>query len=201
HPTFRDLISRVQVTNLAAYGHQELPFERLVEVLNPSRSLSRHPLFQVMLVLQNNAAPSLELPGLAVTAESVVTASAKFDLSVSLIEERGADGRPGGIAGVIEYATDLFDHSTVETIADRLIRLLHAAIADPDRAIGGLDILDAQERATILHTWNDTAHPVPAATLPALFAAQAARTPDAVAVLFGDHSLSYGELDVRSSRL
>src|SRR5262249_39928909 len=201
HPTFRDLIARVRATNLAAYGHQELPFERLVEVLNPSRSLSRHPLFQVMLVLQNNAAPRLELPGLSVSAEPVVAAGANVDLSVSLIEERGADGRPGGIAGIIEYATDLFDRASVEAIADRLIRLLHAAIADPDRAIGGLDILDAQERATILRGWNDTAHAVPAATLPALFAAQALRTPDAVAVLFGDHSLSYGELDARSSRL
>src|SRR5262249_21347397 len=91
--------------------------------------------------------------------------------------------------------------ASVEAIADRLIRLLHAAIADPDRAIGGLDILDAQERATILRGWNDTARPVPASTLPALFAAQALRTPDAVAGLFGDHSLSSGELDARSSRL
>ena len=116
NPSFRELIARVRATNLAAYGHQDLPFERLVEVLNPPRSLSRHPLFQVMLALQNNAAVSLELPGLSASAEPVATASAKFDLSVSLGEQRAADGSPAGIGGVIEYATDLFDRQSVEAL-------------------------------------------------------------------------------------
>ena len=109
HPSLRELIGRVRASNLAAYSHAELPFERLVEVLNPARSLSRHPLFQVMLAFQNNAEVHLDLPGLSATFEPVTTASAKFDLSVSLGEQRAADGTPAGITGVVEYATDLFD--------------------------------------------------------------------------------------------
>ena len=187
--------------NLAAYSHQELPFERLVEVLNPARSLSRHPLFQVMLVLQNNAELGLELSGLSAGFEAVATASAKFDLSLSLAERRGADGSPAGIEGALEYASDLFDRSSVEAIAGRLVRLLEGAVADPERAIGRLDILGADERHTILREWNATARAVPGATLPELFAAQVARTPEADAVVFEDERLSYGELDARSSRL
>src|SRR5258708_23684654 len=106
-----------------------MPFERLVEVLNPARSLARHPLFQVMLTLQNNAAASLELAGLGSAFEPVASASAKFDLSVSLAEQRGADGRPAGIAGVVEYATDLFDRASVAALAGRPVRPLAAAVA------------------------------------------------------------------------
>ena len=200
-PSFRELIGRVRASNLAAYGHQELPFERLVEVLNPARSLSRHPLFQVMLVLQNNAELSFELAGLDARFETVATASAKFDLSLSLAERRGADGSPAGIEGALEYASDLFDRASVEAIAGRLVRLLEGAVADPGRAIGKLDILGLAERRTILEEWNDTARAIPAATLPELFASQVARTPDAVAAVFEDARLSYGELDARASQL
>ena len=160
-PSFRELIGRVRASNLAAYGHQELPFERLVEVLNPARSLSRHPLFQVMLVLQNNAELSFELAGLDARFETVATASAKFDLSLSLAERRGADGSPAGIEGALEYASDLFDRASVEAIAGRLVRLLEGAVADPGRAIGKLDILGLAERRTILEEWNDTARAIP----------------------------------------
>ena len=202
NPSFRELIGRVRTSNLSAYSHQDLPFERLVEVINPARSLSRHPLFQVMLVLQNNAPVNLdELPGLTAVREPVDTASAKFDLSISLAEQRGADGRPVGIDGVLEYATDLFDRSSIEALAARLVRLLEAAVADPDRAIGRLDILTAAERATILREWNDTARAIPSATLPELFAAQAARSPDAIAVVFEQESLTYGALDARANQL
>ncbi len=200
-PSFRELVGRVRASNLAAYSHQELPFERLVEVLNPSRSLSRHPLFQVMLVLQNNAELRPELLGLEAGFEAVSTASAKFDLSLSLAERRGFDGTPAGIEGALEYASDLFDRSSVEAIAGRLVRLLEGAVADPDRAIGRLDILSPAERHTILREWNDTARAVPGMTLPELFAAQVARTPAADAVVFEDERLSYGELDARSSQL
>ncbi len=102
---------------------------------------------------------------------------------------------------MIEYATDLFDRQSVEALAARLVRLLEAAVAEPERAIGRLDILSPEERHTILRTWNDTAHPIAATTLPELFAAQAARTPDAIAVVFEDKSLSYGELDARANQL
>src|SRR5262249_27129801 len=119
----------------------------------------------------------------------------------SLSEERGADGTPSGIVGVVEYATDLFERGTVEGLAQRLVRLLEAAVADPQRAIGRLDSLDADERRTLLETWNDTSRAVPSATLPELFAAQVARTPEATAVVFEGVSLSYRELDGRANAL
>ncbi|MGH8634667.1 MAG: condensation domain-containing protein, partial [Burkholderiales bacterium] len=201
NPSFRELIGRVRAGNLMAYGHQDLPFERLVEVLNPARSLSRHPLFQVMLALQNTAEVSFDLAGLSARLEPVESASAKFDLSVSLGEQRGADGTPGGLRGVLEYAADLFEPASMAALAARLIRLLEGMVADPERAIGSLDLLGAAERRTILCDWNDTARAVPCATLPELFAAAVAKTPDAVAVVFEDERLSYRELDARSSRL
>ena len=183
NPSFRQLLARVRSGNLAAYSHQEVPFERLVEVLNPARSLSHHPLFQVMLAFQNDAHVDLELPGLRTAFEAVPVASAKFDLSFALAEERAADGAPAGLAGVLEYAGDLFDEASVAAIAQRLERLLTAAVGDPDRAIGSLDILAADERRTILTAWNDTARAVPDTTIPQLFAEQAARTPDATALV------------------
>jgi len=201
NPSLRALIGRVRAGNLLAYGQQDLPFERLVEVLNPARSLSRHPLFQVMLVLQNNAPASFELPGLASAFEPLDTASAKFDLSMSLGEQLARDGTPMGIHGMLEYATDLFDEASVAGLGGRLIRLLEGAVAAPDRAIGSLDILSAQERHTILRDWNDTARALSPATLPDLFAAQVARSPDAVAVVLEDERVSYGELDARANRL
>jgi non-ribosomal peptide synthetase component F len=141
------------------------------------------------------------MPGLVAVVEPLDTASAKFDLSLSLTEQRGSDGQPAGIDGVLEYATDLFDRASVAALAGRLVRLLEAAVAEPERAIGSLDILSAAERHTILREWNDTAHPVSSATLPQLFEAQVTRTPDAVAVVFEDQTLSYGELNARANQL
>src|SRR5262249_32543814 len=131
NPSFRKLIGRVRTSNLSAYSHQDLPFERLVEVINPARSLSRHPLFQGGLVLQNNAPVNLEgLPGgLTAVVEPVDITSAKFDVSISLTEQRGADGTPIGILGSLEYATDLFERSGMEALAGRFVRLLEAAVA------------------------------------------------------------------------
>ena len=193
NPSFGELIGRVRASNLLAYSHQDVPFERLVEVLNPTRSLSRHPLFQVMLALQNDADVSFELAGLSTALEQLKTASAKFDLLLSLREQRGCDGTPEGMHGVLQYATNLFDRASVETLAGRLIRLLEEAVAQPKQAIGSLDILSAEERRTILYEWNDTAHAIPCATLPELFAAQVARTPNSVAVVFEEKSLTYAE--------
>jgi len=200
-PSFRALLGRVRSSSLAAYAHQDVPFERLVEVLNPVRSLSRHPLFQVMLAFQSNAAVGVELCGLRSRPEGVGTASAKFDLSVSLGEERGADGCPGGITGVLEYASDLFERSTIEALGLRLVRLLEGAVAEPERRIGGLEILAAAERARLLVEWNGTEHAVGGATLPDLVSAQAAKTPLATAVVFEDERLTYGELEVRANRV
>ena len=149
--------------NLAAYGHADLPFERLVEVLNPARSLSRHPLFQVMLAFEaGGGGGGLELPGLAVQPQPIATGSAKFDLSLGLIERRTAGGRAAGIEGVLEYASDLFEEESVARLGQRLIRLLALAAADGSRALGAFDILGSAERDTILRAWNDTARDVAA---------------------------------------
>src|SRR6516225_9884986 len=125
----------------------------------------------------------------------------KFDLSLSLGERRAAEGTPAGLEGVVEYATDLFERTSIEEIAARLVRLLVAAVATPDLPIGRLDILTPAERATILGRWNDTAHALPGATLPELFAAQVVRTPDAVAVVFEEQRLTYAQLDARANQL
>ena len=201
NPSFRELVARVRASNLLAYSHQDVPFERLVAALNPARSLSRHPLFQVMLALQNNADVSFELTGLSTALQPLETASAKFDLSLSLREQRGRDGTPEGIIGAIEYATDLFDRRSAERLADRFIRLLEAAVAQPEQAIGSLDILSAEERDTILQAWNDTGRPLPSTNLLELFAAQAAAGPDAIAVVFEEQSLTYSALDRHANQL
>ncbi|HEX9371585.1 MAG TPA: condensation domain-containing protein, partial [Roseiflexaceae bacterium] len=208
NPSFTELIGRVRGGNLSAYAHQDVPFERLVEVLNPQRSLSRHPLFQVMLAFEteDGATDALQLPQLTARPQPVETASAKFDLSVALVEHRGAKGEAAGIDGVLEYAADLFERQTVELIGQRLVRLLTAAVADATRPIGSLAILDAGERSTILEGWNATAQELVTqsgapATLPSLFAAQAARTPDATAVVFEERALSYAALEAHANQL
>ncbi|MFL5334763.1 MAG: condensation domain-containing protein, partial [Geminicoccaceae bacterium] len=152
NPAFAELVGRVRGQNLAAYAHQDVPFERLVEVLNPQRSLSRHPLFQVMLAFEteDGVTSALQLPKLTARPQPVVTASAKFDLSVGLVEHRGSKGEIAGIDGVLEYAADLFERSTIEVIGQRLVRLLTAAVTDASRPIGSLAILAPDERSTIL---------------------------------------------------
>ncbi|MGK9171599.1 AMP-binding protein, partial [Inquilinus limosus] len=200
-PSFAELLARVREADLAAYAHQDLPFERLVEHLNPARSLARHPLFQVMLVLQNNVAPRLELPGLTVRSLAVGTGTTKFDLSFSFAERRGADGAPEGLDGTVEFACDLFDRATVEALAERLIRLLEVVAEDPSQRIGAVEILAPAERRRILEEWNATVHPSPEATLPELLEAQAARTPTATALIYEEQSLTYAELDARANRL
>ena len=167
--------------DLAAFGHQEVPFERLVEVLNPVRSGGSHPLFQVMFTLQNNAEAGLEFPGLEAEFLDVGTGTAKFDLSWGLVEREG-----GGLDGGLEFAADLFDRGTAEGLAERLVRVLEVVAADPGVRVSRVEVLGPGERARVLTGWNDTAVVVPRVTLPELFAAQVGRTPDAVAVAFGD---------------
>ncbi|MFJ8028860.1 amino acid adenylation domain-containing protein, partial [Streptomyces sp. NPDC096311] len=200
-PTFRELIGRVRETDLAAYANQDVPFEHLVEVLNPTRSMSRHPLFQVMLVLQNNDRADLTLPGLTVSTSSdlgVVAPAARFDLCMYLTEnqEQGA-----GLAGELEFATDLFDRASVEELVARFVRVLHAAVLRPDQALSDFDVLSAAERTRILEEWNDTGADVLQAPLPDLFERQVRRTPDAVAVVYDDVEVTYAELNSRANRL
>ncbi|MGY0055243.1 non-ribosomal peptide synthase/polyketide synthase [Streptomyces sp. LZ34] len=200
-PTFRELVGRVRETDLGAFGHQDVPFEHLVEVLNPTRSMSRHPLFQVMLTFQNNAQPEFRLPGLTFSGESSGDGAAKFDLQLSVHEQQGPDGTPAGLVGVFEFAVDLFDRVTVEGLAERFVRLLGGVVADPDGRVGGLEVLSAGERAELLSGWQGERVEVPWASLPVMFERQVARGPEAVAVSFEGVELSYGELNARANRL
>ena len=129
------------------------------------------------------------------------SSTSKFDLALSIGELRGADGSPGGLAGTLEYATDLFERVSVEALVERLVRLLEGAVASPDASIGSLDILEAAERHRIVEEWNATARAVPSASLPGLFALQAAASPDAVAVVYEDRELSYAALDAHANRV
>ncbi|HEX2290801.1 MAG TPA: amino acid adenylation domain-containing protein, partial [Pseudonocardiaceae bacterium] len=201
NPNFTQLLTRVRETALSAYAHQDVPFEYLVEVLNPTRSLAHHPLFQIMLALQNAPEAHFQLPGLDVNFMPAPTGTAKFDLGLSLWERRGPDGSPQGIDGIVEYATDLFDPTTVQTLLTRWIRLLDAAVTDPDQPISRINLLDAQERHQILVKANNTDHPIPAASLPTLFETQVAATPQAVAVVFGDTTLTYRQLNTKANQL
>ncbi|TMR07869.1 non-ribosomal peptide synthetase, partial [Nonomuraea zeae] len=192
-------LHRIRHTNLTAYDHQDLPFDQLVELLNPTRSMARHPLFQVMLTVENNPAPSPGLVGMTASVRPIDIPVAKFDLTLSYTDR---DPRTGQAAtGSIEYATDLFDRESVETLATRLIRILEAVTAHPEQPIGDIDLLSAEERHQLLTTWNNTAAPVPDATLPDLFQAQAVRTPDNIAIIFQNTQLTYAELNTRANQL
>ncbi|MFG3230063.1 amino acid adenylation domain-containing protein, partial [Kitasatospora sp. NPDC048194] len=197
NPTFRELLDRVRRTDLDAYDHQDVPFERLVEHLNPTRTPGRHPLFQTLVALEGRAAVPTAFGDLACAEHPFELDVAKFDLSFRFTEQ----GPQDGLTVAVEYATDLFDRSTAATLADRLVRVLHAAAADPDAPIGSFGILAPAEREQLLTDWNDTASPVPDATLPELFEARAAATPDAPAVVAADGTLSYAELDSRAEHL
>ncbi|MDQ2884423.1 MAG: amino acid adenylation domain-containing protein, partial [Actinomycetota bacterium] len=201
NPTFTELLDRVRDTALNAYANQDVPFEYLVEALNPARSLAHHPLFQVMLIVQNTPEPGVDLPGLQVTPVRVDTEVAKFDLTFALSERYNADGAPQGIDGAVEYACDLFDPATVETITTRWMRLLDEVVAHPDQPLNKIDILTPTERHHLLHTCNDTTTPLPPATLPVLFQTQVAVTPHTVAVVSDDTTLTYRQLNTRANRL
>ncbi|GAA2688498.1 non-ribosomal peptide synthetase [Streptomyces violaceolatus] len=202
NPTFRDLLTRVRDTDLTAYTHQDLPFERLVEALNPTRSLTHHPLFQTMLTLHNTQGTKTDrFAGLAAEVVASESVSARFDLSFALAEHFGADHSCAGMSGGVTYSTALFDRATVRDLADRLVRLLAAAVAHPGRSVGQLEIMDAAERRLVLQEWNDTAAEPPAASVTGLFERQARRSPGATALEFGEVRLSYAELNARANRL
>jgi amino acid adenylation domain-containing protein len=200
-PSFAGLVRRVRETVLAAQARQDVPFEHLVEVLNPARSAARHPLFQVMIADEDVAAVDWQLPGLRVAPEPVPGGAAKFDLTLGFHQEHDAGGAPAGIGAAFEYAADLFDRTTARALAARLTRLLRQAAADPGHRISQLDLLTAVERRKLLLDWNDTTRDIPGATVPELFEQQVARTPDAPAVLSAAAELTYGELNARANRL
>ncbi len=198
NPSFRELLARVRAFDLDAYEHQDVPFERIVEALQPERSLARHPIFQVMLVLQNAPAGALALQRLAVRPEPVRSGVSKFDLGFGLTEQFSANGEPSGIYGGLEYSLDLFAPATAERIAAKFVRILEQAAEHPDAR---LDFLDFGERQQLLEKFNGIEHPIPDQTLVQLFEAQAERTPDGRAVVFGEASLTYSQLNARANRL
>ena len=207
-PTFRELLERVRASDLDAFDHGELPFERLVDALAPERSLARHPLFQVALIHQHTpaTADTVEGQGLVDTAagapgvELVETRGAKFDLTLAVVERAGADG----LSAAVNYRTALFDRSTAAALGRRFTSLLDWLCRHPDRPIGAAPVLEEAERRQVLRDWAGPVVPRPAgnsATLPELVRSQTARTPAAEALRDGVRSWTYAEFDVEADRL
>ncbi|WP_026425984.1 non-ribosomal peptide synthetase [Actinokineospora inagensis] len=194
-PTFSELLRRVREADLAAYAHQDVPFERLVEILNPARSMARHPLFHVMVTHTGLDDSDLGIPGTDTAAQDLPTTTAKFDLSF------GFTDTPTGMVGSIEYATDLFDEVTVADIATRLVRLLTAVSTDPGQLVRRVNLLSADERVQVVHSWNDTVEPEITRTLPELLATTFSTYPQETALVSGSTRLSYRELDVLVGQL
>ncbi|MEV0367318.1 non-ribosomal peptide synthase/polyketide synthase [Nocardia fusca] len=199
--SFADLLARQREVDIAAFAHGDVPFERLVEVLDPARSQARHPLFQVGFAFQNLAPSSLELPGLTVSGLDFDTAISQFDLNLDLGDSYDESGAPLGVAGYLTYATALFDHATVQGFADRFVRLLAAVVADSSVPVGDLEILAPVERTRVLEQWNATAYPFTPRLLLEGFDRAVTTHPDRVAVSFEGTSLSYGEFATRVNRL
>ncbi|TCO62645.1 non-ribosomal peptide synthase protein (TIGR01720 family)/amino acid adenylation domain-containing protein [Actinocrispum wychmicini] len=194
-PTFTQLLARVREADLAAFSHQDVPFDRVVEAVNPTRVAGRNPLFQVMLGYHVRTEDAEHVLGLPTSWLDVDPGRAKFDLHFTFVD------RPDRITLQLEYARDLTDPSTADSLAARLVALLTQVSTRPDIPVGSLDVLTPDERSQVVVDWNATAHPVADTTLPASFSAQAARTPDAEAVVFEDVSLTYAELAARANRL
>ncbi|MCA9491184.1 MAG: AMP-binding protein, partial [Myxococcales bacterium] len=194
-PTFRTLLGRVRIDALFAYGHQHVPFERVVEAVAPPRDLSRTPIFQVMLTLQNTPGVHIELPGLEVDLLAADPGVAKFDLTVSLQETSG------GLTGVLEYARDLFEPETASRIADQFVRILQGAVEEPDRPISRLPLMGVVERRRVLEEWAGAEQEAPAPLWLELLAARVRAHPDTVAVEGEREALTYGELDRRANQL
>ncbi|MFF5176185.1 amino acid adenylation domain-containing protein, partial [Micromonospora sp. NPDC000089] len=201
-PSFRTLLDRVRQTDLAAYEHQDVPFEQVVEALNPGRSLARNPLFQVMLeVSVEFERYRIDLPGLETRAEPLDTGTALFDLLFTFNERYAPDGTPVGITGALEFSTDLFRPETARLLADRFRVLLKRLVNRPDQPLSELDLFLDGERDRVMHAWNATRVPLPAISLPELVQRQVAQHPQAQAVRAHDGHLSYTELNAQANQL
>ncbi|MFN6560834.1 MAG: amino acid adenylation domain-containing protein [Nostoc sp. ChiSLP01] len=196
NPSFENLLAQVRETTLKAYEHQYVPFEQVVEALQPQRSLSYPPLFQVMFVLQNTPKSELELPGCTWCELNQESTIARFDLTLTITET------DRGLVGSWEYNTDLFDGSTIERMAAHFHNLCSAIVANPEATVGELPLLSEAERHQLLKEWNDTA--TPATTdkcIHQLFEEQVERTPQSVAVVFENQQLTYQQLNQRANQL
>jgi amino acid adenylation domain-containing protein len=195
-PTFRELVRRVREICLAAYAHQEVPFERVVEELQPTRDMSRTPLFQVMFALQNMPQEELALPGLGLKVMGTQGETVKFDLSLAL-----ADGEQG-LSGLLEFNTELFDAATIEGLVQHFKNLLESIITNPDRKLSALPLLTEAQWQQLVIGWNETQADYPAELcIHELFEAQVERTPDSVAVIFDNQQMTYLELNRRANQL
>ena len=208
-PTIAELVAQVQQRSLAAYEHQDVPFEVLVERLNPTRSLAHHPLVQVTLAWQNlpgqdtDPAAGLALGDVQVAPLPVDTRTARMDLVFSLAEHWTEAGAPAGIGGAVEFRTDVFDADSIQTLIERLKRVLMALTANPGQRLSSMDLLDAGEHARLDEIGNRAvlSQPATGVSIPVLFAEQVARTPEAVAISCGERSWSYYELEETANRL
>ncbi|TCP53368.1 amino acid adenylation domain-containing protein [Tumebacillus sp. BK434] len=195
-PTFRELLQRVKRVTLGAYAHQDVPFEQLVDEVKPERDLSRTPLFQACLILQNLPDQVWRLPGLTVEAQPVTSDTAKFDITFAMQEQNGR------LHGVVEYNTDLFDAATIRRMTGHWSNLLESIAEEAGRPLYDLPWLSEAEKHDLLERWNDTRTPYPRdKTIQALFEEQAARTPDADAVLFAGDNMTYRELNEQANRV
>ncbi|WP_425439069.1 amino acid adenylation domain-containing protein [Rhodococcus tukisamuensis] len=199
--SFADLLGRVRETDLRAFGNADLPFERIVEAVDPVRSQSYSPLFQVSLAFQNLAQRGLELGGLRIEPVTLPVTTTQFDLDFVCVDHHDESGAAAGIEVQLTYAADLFDTATAHRLADGLARILADAVAEPASAVADLAVAAPAERRAMLESWNETGRAVESATLADLLAAQAAVRPDDVAVVFEGRSLTYREFDGRVSRL
>ncbi len=196
NPTFKELLTRVRQMALGAYAHQDLPFEQLVEELQPQRDLSHTPLFQIMFVLQNAPMPALELPGLTLSFLPSQSGSSQFDLTLEMTETAQ------GIFGTLHYCTDLFEASTIIRMAGHLQTLLEGIVTNPELRLWELPLITEPERHTLLLDWNKTEAEYPQnQCIHQLFEATVERTPDAVAVVFEEEQITYRELNTRANQL
>ncbi|HYP28243.1 MAG TPA: amino acid adenylation domain-containing protein [Blastocatellia bacterium] len=196
NPSFKELLARVRKVALEAYAHQDLPFEKLVEQLQPERNLSHTPLFQVLFALQNSPAATLELPGLSTTLMEIHNGTAKFDLAL-LMEEKG-----GGLQGLLEYNTGLFREETIQRMIGHFRVLLEGVLASPDTPVSQLPLLTGAERGDLLTRWSQGPEGLPESDcIHRLFEQAAARAPGSVAVFHEGEQLSYGELNAKANRL
>ena len=194
--SFVRLLQRVKEYALRAYAHQDIPFERLVSELQPQRDLSRQPVLQVMFVLQNQPQQTLNLPGITFSLMDTEQETAKFDLLLSMQESAA-----GVMGGAFEYATDLFDATTIARLSGHFEHLLEQVVAHPHKRLAELSMLSDAERKQQLVQWNDTAQSYPARCVHELFSEQAARTPQAVALVYESEQLSYRTLEERANQL
>jgi amino acid adenylation domain-containing protein/thioester reductase-like protein len=196
HLSFRQVLRQVRQVVLEAQANQDLPFEKLVEALQPDRNLNRNPLFQVMLAFQTTPSDDLQLPGLTLEPLEIADQTAKFDLGMGLSDSRT------GLRGVVEYKTDLFDDATIERLVGHFQTLLEGAIANPDQRIADLPMLTSAERQLLLTDWvNPVAADASSPCLHQWFEAQVERSPDMIAVIDRYQSFTYRELNQRANQL